>query len=119
MDVRIDSATVERRKIGLFCVRGFDELRLEGVSVEIEGARAASVAVAPLLADALRELPVGGATGVAIERLAVEWRPAGAAPVRLAASEARARAGLDEVELVRPQIESAGAAHGIRLEDGI
>lgn len=117
-DVRIDSAAVERREIGPFRIRGFDALRLEGVSVAIEGERVESVAVAPLLADALRELPIGTVTSVAIEDLAVEWRPADGAAVRLAARGAEARPS-GELALRRPHVEPGAAVSQVLLEDGI
>ena len=119
VDVRIESAAVERREIGPFRIRGFDALRLERVSVEIEGERVESVAVAPLLADSLREVPIGTVTSVAIEGFAVEWRPAGGAPVRLVARGAEARAGGSELALHHPRVEPGAAVSQVQLEDGI
>jgi hypothetical protein len=76
------------------------------------------VAVAPLLADALREVPIGTVTSVATEGFAVEWRPAGGAPVRLVARGAEARPG-GELALRRPDVEPGAAVSQVRLEDGI
>ncbi|MCU0669700.1 MAG: hypothetical protein MUF70_10155 [Myxococcota bacterium] len=119
VDVRVESAAVERREIGPFRIRGFDALRLDGVSVEIEGERVESVAVAPLLADALREVPIGAVTSVAIEGFAVEWRPASGTPVRLVARGAEARAGGSELALRHPRVEPGAAVARVQLGDGI
>lgn len=116
VDVRIDSAEVERREIGPFRIRGFDALRLEGVSVEIEGPGAETIAVAPLLADALRQLPVRDFGRVEVEHLAVAWLSPGRPAIRLTAKGARSTREPGAIELLKPTFETPGARGAIAVD---
>jgi hypothetical protein len=64
-------------------------------------------------------VPIGAVTSVAIERFAVEWRPAVGAPVRVVARGAEARADGSELELQSPRVEPGTAAPRAQFADGI
>lgn len=97
VDVRIDTVSLQPRRLGPFRIRRISDLQLAGVQVRI--GRETGLGVRAALEECLAKVPSGGVTGVVADGFMYERVAADGAVLQIAAERARFDASSGEIDL--------------------